>query len=118
MTTIDTHTAITTTARRIARQVNAGTPGFKYYFDRDGVLLDSHEADRWYTERQDYADRVAVVGVRDSRHFERLTYRDVQDLLDADAYAAQHPKTYEAKSFYLHQLDVAREVEATKALVR
>ena len=104
MTTIDTATPITAAARRIARRTQLAVKGmFVCYFDREGLLIDTHLSGLAYADPADrptYAIRT-ISGP--------MTKREAQDLLDA--YDA-HPDDPLARDEYLSDLEAARHREA------
>lgn len=84
---------ITTTARRITREINsyAGHSNeWKLYFDADGRQIGEHEAGQWYAERPDWMDDVHLTrhAGRSAYGTIRATQRDIQDHLDIIAEAA------------------------------
>jgi len=99
-------TAITTAARRIAREASTTPREIRIYFDTEGHVLDRHMADVWYADpdRRPTA-AIAIVGGR-------LTQRAAQDLLDAQA---AHPDDRDAQNMYLDNLTAIRERETLLA---
>jgi len=103
---MNANTAITTAARRIARETNASARGMKLHFDANGKVLDRHPADQSYTTRQAWATDRVVTTVSGAH----ITYRAAQDFLDAAAYAATQTAEwpYAAEGIYLDELATAR----------
>ena len=59
----ETQITITTTTRRIAREINsyAGHSNeWELYFDADGRQIGEHEAGQWYAKRPDWMDAVLL----------------------------------------------------------
>ena len=93
-----TETQITTTARRIAREINsyAGHSNeWTLYFDADGRQMGGHEVGQRYPQRPDWMDTVLLShhAGRGARGAIRVTPREIQDHLDA--IAAYDPETSE-----------------------
>lgn len=98
---MNTHTDITTAARRIAREVNATHYETRIWFAADGTVLDRTPAGMWYIDPADEAPAVVILrGTR--RTNERLTQREAQDRLDA---ALAHPGDLDEQGYYLERLD-------------
>jgi hypothetical protein len=108
---MDTATTITTAARRIARVINDTFAELTVSFDRDGRQVNAHSTGLWYANPADEPAHAAKLSGRRNRP-EKLTQREAQDLLDADAYAAEHPEDPEAGCTYLLDLDTARRFSA------
>ena len=108
-----TETQITTTARRIAREINtyAGhNMEMKVYFDAEGRTINAHPADMWYAKRPEWMDEV-LVSRRAGRG--RVTQRDIQDHLDAIAAYEAEAETSEMSretflGWYLLTLEMDR----------
>lgn len=99
---MNTSTAITTAARKIAAATNARPSNIKIVFDAAGNVLDSHPKDMWYTTPQPWDAQVATWTIGSGKG--HMTYRAAQDLLDAAA--------TDDPDFYLYQLDTEREIKA------
>ncbi len=92
-------TAITTAARRITRELNAGTRGIDYLFTLDGTCVGSIQTGCWFPEGQGPDYQLRIGGGT-------ITQRGVQDRLDA---IAAHPDDEYAQGDYLHLLELERE---------
>jgi hypothetical protein len=112
--TINTRTEITTAARRIARDLNRTVKEVTTAYDRDGRQIDAWPSDMHHVQRPAHLDD-AVLIMSGTRH-EHMTWRDVQDRLDAGAFAAAHPESPWAYTEYLDDVEAAREREAGRTL--
>lgn len=106
MHTIDTATEITTAARRIQRDLRTRSQIARTWYTADGQMVISHEADMYDTTPGAYDG--AACSFTGGRH----TLRDIQDHLDAHAYAIEMGGDYQAeRGFYLLELEDARDAE-------
>lgn len=108
---INTATAITTAARRLARESNTRPAEVTTAYGADGNPVKAWSSGMYHTGGTAPACAVTLAGTKR----DHLTYRRAQDLLDAAAWATDHPDqhaTTDPIGDYLYQLAVAREVLA------
>lgn len=86
---------ITTAARRITREINAGTAGIDYLFTLDGTCTGHIQTGLWFPEGQTPEHDLRIPGGA-------ITQQRAQQLLDA---ATAHPGDREAQLDYLADLD-------------
>jgi pectin methylesterase-like acyl-CoA thioesterase len=86
--TMNPNTAITTAARRIARELNVRPKEITIGFDGTGHVTEAWPTGTWTPGQGDGA---AVIH-RGTRTGDRMTYRAAQDLLDAAAWVDTHPQ--------------------------
>lgn len=103
---MNTASAITPAARRIARKTNDTPRSLKIRFDINGDVLDVHPVDMFYTPGNGPAGiAITTIGTGKNHH---MTYRHAQDCIDA--YNA-HPDDPDMREFYLQQLETQRDYE-------
>lgn len=107
---MNTNTAITTAARRLARENNTRYPEITTGYDTDG-----HPVDAWSTGMTHIGKPPADIAVtlRGTRNCP-MTYRAAQDHLDAAAHATAHPDELHAADDYLADLQFARDTAAAR----
>lgn len=70
---------ITTTARRIARELNTTPKEYNVYFDENGRVVDTEPADMQFLPGK--APDNIKYGFR-GRRFEHVTYREIQESMN------------------------------------
>lgn len=81
---MDIKTAITTAARRIARDINATVPEVTAAYDAEGNPMETWSTGMSFANPADHPDSKLVLA---GRRQTPIAQRDVQDLLDAADYA-------------------------------
>jgi hypothetical protein len=80
------NTAITTPARRLAREINRHPAATSVAFDAEGYIVGAWSTGTWFADSSKTPDHSVVVT---GRRAHKMTEREAQDLLDAAAWANQ-----------------------------